>query len=603
MSAASEVASVPAARNWRSVGWLSGAFALAAALAVTIEVVAPQGIEASVLPSNLVSDAILFAQLAASTLVSEDLACVGAGALAASDATSYALAAAACFVGIFVGDLALFAAGRVFGRRLLELRFVRRFVSESDVSRSADWLDRRGTRAILASRFLPGTRLPTYLAAGMLGTSLWRFVGAFAIAAAVWTPVLVWLAMQLGEQALRSALAVASGATIAVVAGGILALVIAKTGLALVRPNARRLVAARFRRLARWEFWPPWMFYPPVVAYIAWLAIRHRGLTVFTAANPAIPDGGFVGESKSGILSNLTAVPGRVAETALVRGALSVEDRVSAARSFMSSRGLSYPVVVKPDVGQRGEGVEVVHTDDQLVASLASRKGDTVVQAYARGHEFGVFWVRRPGEERGWIASITEKRFPSVTGDGCSTLAELIDADDRAVLMRSAYRASLGDRASEVPEAGETVKLVEIGSHCRGAVFLDGSWVWTEALERAFGRVAGGFDGFCFGRYDVRVESIEAFQRGEGFRIVELNGVTAEATHIYDPRTRLVDAYRTVFGQWRTAFEIGAANRARGVRPTPAIELAWASLEFLAPGLSGRLRFIRFGGRRTACSA
>lgn len=269
----------------------------------------------------------------------------------------------------------------------------------------------------------------------------------------------------------------------------------------------------------------------------------------------------------------------------------------------MSSRGLSYPVVVKPDVGQRGEGVEVVHTDDQLVASLASRKGDTVVQAYARGHEFGVFWVRRPGEERGWIASITEKRFPSVTGDGCSTLAELIDADDRAVLMRSAYRASLGDRASEVPEAGETVKLVEIGSHCRGAVFLDGSWVWTEALERAFGRVAGGFDGFCFGRYDVRVESIEAFQRGEGFRIVELNGVTAEATHIYDPRTRLVDAYRTVFGQWRTAFEIGAANRARGVRPTPAIELAWASLEFLAPGLSGRLRFIRFGGRRTACSA
>ena len=345
------------------------------------------------------------------------------------------------------------------------------------------------------------------------------------------------------------------------------------------------------------------MFYPPVVSYIAWLAVRHRGLTVFTAANPAIPDGGFVGESKFGILSNLTAAPDRVAETALVRGSLGVEDRVLAARSFMASRGLAFPVVVKPDVGQRGEGVEVVHTDGQLVASLAGRKGDTVVQAYAPGHEFGVFWVCRPGEARGWIASITEKRFPTVTGDGHTTLAELIDADDRAVLMRSAYRASLGDRVASVPADGETVKLVEIGSHCRGAVFLDGSWAWTEALERAFGRVAEGFDGFCFGRYDVRVESIEAFQRGEGFTIVELNGVTAEATHIYDPRTSLVDAYRTVFGQWRTAFEIGAANRARGVRPTPAIELAWTALEFLAPGVARGLRFHRSGRRRTECNA
>lgn len=549
------------------------------------------------------ADVILFVQLAVSTLVSEDLACVGAGALAARGATSYALAASACFVGIFLGDLALFAAGRVFGRRLLCIRLVQRFVKEADVARSAEWLDRRGTYAILASRFLPGTRLPTYLAAGMLGTSVWRFAGAFAIAAAVWTPVLVWLAMRLGEQALRSAIAAATGATLAVVAGGIAALVIAKLALALARRDARRLVAARLRRLARWEFWPPWMFYPPVVAYIAWLAVRYRGLTVFTAANPGIPDGGFVGESKFGILSKLTAVPERIAQTALIRGDRAVADRLSLARAFMDSHGLSFPIVVKPDVGQRGEGVEIVHSDAQLETTIAGRCGDTVLQSYAPGHEFGVFWVRRPGDSRGWIASITEKRFPTVTGDGRSTLAKLIDADDRAVLMRSAYATALGDRLSEVPSDGETVRLVEIGSHCRGAVFLDGSWVWTEALERAFERVADGFDGFCFGRYDVRVESIEAFQRGEGFTVVELNGVTAEATHIYDPRTRLVDAYRTVFGQWRTAFEIGAANRARGVRPTPAIELAWTALSFLAPGLTGRLRFNRFGRRRTACSA
>lgn len=553
--------------------------------------------------SPMFDDLALSLQLAAATLVSEDLACIGAGVLVASGRTPYVLAASACFAGIFFGDLALFAAGRVFGRRLLRFPFVRRFVSERDVERSAAWLERRGSRVILASRFLPGTRLPTYVAAGMLGTSVFRFTGAFALAAAVWTPALVALAAWLGGEALESALAAATGATMAVVLASVVALVLVRGALAIARPHSRRLIAARVRRLARWEFWPPWMFYPPVVVYIAWLAVRFRGLTVFTAANPAIPDGGFVGESKFGILSNLTGTPGRVAHTTLLRGSLCREDRVAAARDFVAAPGHSFPVVVKPDVGQRGEGVEIIRSDEQLVASIAARRGDTVLQAYAPGHEFGVFWVRRPGEPRGWIASITEKRFPAVTGDGRSTIAELIDADDRAVLMRRAYNAALGDRAQLVPGTGEVVPLVEVGSHCRGAVFLDGSWVWTEALERAFDRVAAENDGIHFGRYDVRVESIEAFRRGEGFTIVELNGVTAEATHIYDPRTRLVDAYRTVFGQWRTAFEIGAANRERGVRPTPALELARAAFEFLAPGAAGRVRFNRLGRRRTACSA
>ena len=43
-------------------------------------------------------------------------------------------------------------------------------------------------------------------------------------------------------------------------------------------------------------------------------------------------------------------------------------------------------------------------------------------------------------------------------------------------------------------------------------------------------------------------------------------GVTAEATHIYDPRYRVWQAYRVLFEQWRAAFAIGAANRQRGAR-------------------------------------
>jgi hypothetical protein len=113
-----------------------------------------------------------------------------------------------------------------------------------------------------------------------------------------------------------------------------------------------------------------------------------------------------------------------------------------------------------------------------------------------------------------------------------------------------------------------------LGSHCRGALFLDGGWIKTEELERAIDDLCRGSEGFYFGRFDIRAPTIEDFRRGENFKVVELNGVTSEATHIYDPRNGLLSAYRTLFEQWRIAFRVGAQNRARGFRPTPLRSLA-----------------------------
>ncbi len=56
-------------------------------------------------------------------------------------------------------------------------------------------------------------------------------------------------------------------------------------------------------------------------------------------------------------------------------------------------------------------------------------------------------------------------------------------------------------------------------------------------------------------------------------KAIELNGVTSEATNVYDPKYSLWDAYRILFEQWRLAFEVGAANRERGVEPTSLREL------------------------------
>ena len=202
---------------------------------------------------------------------------------------------------------------------------------------------------------------------------------------------------------------------------------------------------------------------------------------------------------------------------------------------------------------------------------------DFLVQRFVPGAEFGVFYVRQPEEGSGRVFSITDKRLPTVTGDGLSTLEDLVLADSRAICLAPLYLEMLGERAAEVPAAGECVRLAELGTHCRGAVFLDGARHRTPDLEAAVDAMSKSFTGFFFGRYDIRVPSVDDLEAGRNLQVVELNGVTSEATHIYDRRNSLRQAYSTLFEQWQLAFEIGSQNRDRGVQPTSVAEL-WAEL-------------------------
>ena len=200
-----------------------------------------------------------------------------------------------------------------------------------------------------------------------------------------------------------------------------------------------------------------------------------------------------------------------------------------------------------------------------------------ILQEYVAGEEFGVFYVRHPDEAHGQIISLTHKTFPVVTGDGAHSLEALIRNDERAVCLAELYCANHAIRLNDVPRAGERIQLSELGSHCRGAIFLDGSKYLTPVLQTAIERISQCYQGFYFGRYDLRAASVGDLMAGRNFKILELNGVTSEATHIYDARHGLLYAYRTLFRQWRMAFEIGAANQTRGANVTSLAGLlkAW----------------------------
>ncbi len=510
--------------------------------------------------------------LAVSTFVSEDLACVAAGLLIARGEVSALAGLTACVAGIVAGDIGLWWLGRVASRvTRMWPRAARWYDAASPRTEAVlAGLRRHAARAIAASRFVPATRVPIYLTAGTLGVSLSTFAAATTLAAAVWVPAVVLLTVAVHQGAdTVPHVALQSFLIQAVVVGAAL-LAVRMLPLRMLPvwadDTGRLRLAARLARWRRWEFWPAWIFYAPVAVWVALLSLWYRGLTTLTAANPGMADGGTVGESKWAILAGL---PRAWTIPSLLVPAGDPERRLADLEAGANARGWLLPLVLKPDVGQRGTGVRRIQSWDEARGYLQAIAADIVAQPYHPGpFEAGVFYCRFPHWPRGRILSMTEKVFPEVVGDGVSTLEQLILRHPRVRLQADLFLRRRRDASCVVPAPGERVRLAVAGNHAQGTTFRDGAHLITPALESRFDEIARRVPGFFIGRFDVRYTAVDGFRAGTDVSIVELNGATAESTNIYDPDSSLWSAYRTLFHQWWLVFAVGAANVRRGAQPT-----------------------------------
>ncbi|MDZ7660284.1 alpha/beta fold hydrolase [Fodinibius sp.] len=497
------------------------------------------------------------------TLISEDLTCIGAGLLVARGLIGFWPATLACFLGIFIGDVGLYLAGRVLGRPAIKRAPFKWFISEKDLEKSAQWFKVKGPAIIIATRFLPGSRMPTYFSAGVIRAGFWMFIFYFILAGLVWTPMLVGISKLLGNELLRY-FELYQDYAIWVFLGAVAFIIMfIKLIIPAFSYKGRRLLLSRYRKLTRWQYWWPIIIYTPVTLYIIYLGIKYRCLTLFTAVNPAIPDGGFVGESKSAIL-DLFKDSSSVASFKRISFDEEFENMLDAADEFLKENEMSFPVVLKPDVGERGKGVSIIKDRHELQDYLSECSEDIIIQEFVEGKEVGIFYYRKPQEEEGHIFSITKKELPQIVGDGKKTVQELILSDDLAVNMGKEYLKQNEDRLFEIPAEKERITLVDIGTHARGAVFFDGKELITEALSKRMNEICKSARGFYFGRFDIKVPDYEQLKDGKGLKIVEVNGVTSESTNIYDDRFTFIEGQNILMNQWQIAFEIGDQLRNNG---------------------------------------
>jgi len=494
--------------------------------------------------------------------ISEDGATITAATLAASNLLDPRLAFVSAFAGLWAGDLGVYVVSRRMGRSLAAHRWVSSWIGKrSDNAHGV--IESDGQLGLAISRFLPGTRLPAYVSAGIRRMPVQTFLTITAFTAAAWVLLMFTLVRLVPSRtaALQHQLEIV-GLTGLIL---FIALSLLRKKIASVRSWASLF----FERVRRWEFWPAWLFYIPVAGFCALLGIRYRGFALPTVANPSQKNGGIVGESKIEILETLMKTsPTHVAEGFLIPTG-EENERFRRFCDICDAERMEFPLVLKPDTGQRGAGFKKIESHEEARSYLSRVSAPVVLQSYVYGpREAGIFYYRFPGQRRGHIFGITRKEFPVVVGDGVHTLRELIEAEPRARLISRTYLKRFEACADDVLEAGAILRLVEAGNHCQGCIFLDGRDLLTGPLREAIDEISQKLPGFFVGRYDIRYESDDELRAGRNFKIIELNGAASEATNIYDSTNSIWTAYATLYRQWEIVYRIGAENRKRGMPTT-----------------------------------
>ncbi len=316
-----------------------------------------------------------------------------------------------------------------------------------------------------------------------------------------------------------------------------------------------------FHQVFNWEYWPFLIVYFPTFFFWAYFSIRAKSFFFFSPSNPGIKNGGMAMESKMEIYDMLPS--GIYPKTILIKPG----DDFAKIIQRMQENEISFPCIAKPDMGLKGKAVQKINNKDSLKRYLSISHVDSLIQQLIPySMEAGIFYYRFPVDLQGKISGIVAKEFMIVTGDGKSSIQDLIKRNTRFYLQLDALKKMYGEKLNEILNAGEERNLMPYGNHARGSKFTDETWRVNEKLTKIINDICINVDGFYFGRMDIKFASWEELEQGKNFSIIELNGAGSEPTHIYDPSHSIFFAWKEIISHWNIMFKIGRINYKTGTQ-------------------------------------
>lgn len=315
-----------------------------------------------------------------------------------------------------------------------------------------------------------------------------------------------------------------------------------------------------WQQLTHWEHWPFYLIYMPLSVVWLYYAIRAGAFWFFSNVDPTLEFSGFQGESKQEMYEQL---PKHLYPPTIY---VSPRTPLTQIKELMHAAGVTYPCAAKPQVGMQGLLFRKINNEEELAKYHAHIPAAYLIQNMVElPMEFSVFHVRYPGEQKGKITGFILKEYLAVTGNGSSTLLDLIRNDERACFREEEMRQRHARHLKEVIPAGKKYLLSIAGNHNRGARFINLSHEIDEALCNVFDAISLENGHFYYGRYDLKCTSVADLKAGKNIQILEFNGTGAEPNHIYDCGMPYIQALKVIVSHWRDMYRIGRINYKKGV--------------------------------------
>ncbi len=381
----------------------------------------------------------------------EDLAIILGGYIIVNHLMPATWVVLSIYGGIVASDFALYG----IGAAARYLPWLSRYAVDDRVRRFGGSLQNNVFGLVALCRVVPGIVFVSFVACGWARVSLWRFTVASLIVSALYLPLMLYAVVAFGDRLDNH---------VGLWAWPVLFVALAASGFARRRIFARRdapgpdtpdsgepdatlpnnsfgmpPLTRADRKVAKAERIPPALFYVPLVLNWIWLGLRHRCLTLPTAANPKIFTGGMWGETKSSYLDDVAPDERPwIAKYVVVdrpAGAADPADETARALAALEAAGLGFPLIAKPDIGWHGHGVRRIDDRAQLedyVAKFPDGHAIMLQRFVPYVAEAAVLYSRLPGEATGRVQSLTLRYFPHVVGNGRMTVRELIACDPRA---------------------------------------------------------------------------------------------------------------------------------------------------------------------------
>ncbi|SMY13315.1 D-alanine-D-alanine ligase, partial [Brevibacterium jeotgali] len=362
--------------------------------------------------------------------------------------------------------------------------------------------------------------------------------------------------------------------------------------------------------------------------------LKRQGATI-----QRLDSGAFSGRSKEGVpylmmtsSTHHSGVPGARAakRKSITREILKDHDLSTAAGGFFSSQddfdaaaallGDLGPVVVKPMDGNVGRGVTVgIEDSDALRAAwdhaFSETRSGVLVEQQFRGDEIRISVVD------GVACAATRRIPPQITGDGTSTIRELINArnDERhhELVLHSKPLDLTGNRLRTLLRAGFTplTVLPQGVTHLIDHMGSVGSGAHPEncieTMDPSYLRIAESaalaFHDIDIAGIDILCEDLSQSANDENHIIIEVNTRPEVAVHSARPSDRAPQSFPTRLVSSVLASDPPRTFRPRVRRPVPPERLSSAALlaaEFTARDMDvtwyGDTYFRASGGGATA---